>query len=158
MVQPVRRGRAQNKVKSSVKKLSDVLKDKKTHPKYGTSKLEDIFAENFLDVLGVKYVRQYEATDIGRYYDFRIIGGPIIEINGSYWHGDKRLYEEKDLNGTQRRNIKIDEIKRRWAENNGIKIYYFWEKDIHENPEKIMSELKEIVREYRLKIEKNKRH
>ena len=37
MVQPVRRGRAQNKVKSSVKKLSDVLKDKKTHPKYGTS-------------------------------------------------------------------------------------------------------------------------
>ena len=131
---------------------------KRPHPKYGTSKLEDFFAENFLDRLGVKYVRQYEARDIKRFYDFKIENGPILEINGSYWHGDKRIYEEKNLNRVQKKNIYIDNIKRRWAENNGIEIYYFWEKDIHENPEKIMSTLKEILKKYQTKNKKNQRH
>lgn len=131
---------------------------KRPHPRYGTSKLEDFFAENFLDRLGVKYVRQYEAKDIKRFYDFKIENGPILEINGSYWHGDKRIYEEKNLNRVQKKNIYIDNIKRRWAENNGIEIYYFWEKDIHENPEKIMSTLKEILKKYQTKNKKNQRH
>ena len=139
-----------------------MVKKKRVHPKYGTSKLEDYFAENFLDKIGVRYVRQYEAKEIGRFYDFKIENGPILEINGSYWHGDKRIYEEKDLNGVQKKNIYIDNLKRRWAENNGIEIYYFWEKDIHENPEKVMEKLKEVIGKYTEKQEKirnkNKRH
>lgn len=156
MVQPVSKGRSVKKTK--VRKLSETVKKKRPHPKYGTSKLEDYFASNFLDVLGVKYVRQYEAKEIGRFYDFKIENGPILEINGSYWHGDKRIYEEKDLNSVQKKNIYIDNFKRKWAENNGIEIYYFWEKDIHENPEKIMLALKEIIKKYQIKNKKNQRH
>lgn len=156
MVQPVSKGRSVKKTK--VRKLSETVKKKRPHPKYGTSKLEDYFASNFLDVLGVKYVRQYEAKEIGRFYDFKIENGPILEINGSYWHGDKRIYEEKDLNSVQKKNIYIDNFKRKWAENNGIEIYYFWEKDIHENPEKIMIALKEIIKKYQIKNKKNQRH
>ena len=155
MPQPVPK-RKTGKVK--VTKLSKEVKKKKPHPKYGTSKLEDYFAENFLNVLGVKYVRQFEAKEIGRFYDFKIENGPILEINGSYWHGDKRIYEEKDLNSVQKKNIYIDNLKRRWAENNGIEIYYFWEKDIHENPEKILLTLKEILKKYQAKNKKNQRH
>ena len=155
MPQPVPK-RKTTKVK--VTKLSKEVKKKKPHPKYGTSKLEDYFAENFLNVLGVKYVRQFEAKEIGRFYDFKIENGPILEINGSYWHGDKRIYEEKDLNSVQKKNIYIDNLKRRWAENNGIEIYYFWEKDIHENPEKILLTLKEILKKYQAKNKKSQRH
>ena len=155
MPQPVPK-RKSAKVKAT--KLSKEVKKKKPHPKYGTSKLEDYFAENFLNVLGVKYVRQFEAKEIGRFYDFKIENGPILEINGSYWHGDKRIYEEKDLNSVQKKNIYIDNLKRRWAENNGIEIYYFWEKDIHENPEKILLTLKEILKKYQAKNKKNQRH
>ena len=155
MPQPVPK-RKTGKVK--VTKLSKEVKKKKPHPKYGTSKLEDYFAENFLNVLGVKYVRQFEAKEIGRFYDFKIENGPILEINGSYWHGDKRIYEEKDLNSVQKKNIYIDNLKRRWAENNGIEIYYFWEKDIHENPEKILLTLKEILKKYQAKNKKSQRH
>ena len=155
MPQPVPK-RKTTKVK--VTRLSKEVKKKKPHPKYGTSKLEDYFAENFLNVLGVKYVRQYEAKEIGRFYDFKIENGRILEINGSYWHGDKRIYEEKDLNSVQKKNIYIDNIKRRWAENNGIEIYYFWEKDIHENPEQILLTLKEILKKYQAKNKKNQRH
>lgn len=155
MSQPVPKRKT---AKVKVTSLSKEVKKKKPHPKYGTSKLEDYFAENFLNVLGVKYVRQYEAKEIGRFYDFKIENGPILEINGSYWHGDKRIYEEKDLNSVQKKNIYIDNLKRRWAENNGIEIYYFWEKDIHENPEQIFLTLKEILKKYQAKNKKNQRH
>lgn len=40
--------------------------------KYGTSKLEAYFAQEFLDKLGIKYIYEYEAKDIGRYFDFAI--------------------------------------------------------------------------------------
>ena len=155
MPQPVPKRKT---AKVKVTRLSKEVKKKKPHPKYGTSKLEDYFAENFLNVLGVKYVRQYEAKEIGRFYDFKIENGPILEINGSYWHGDKRIYEEKDLNSVQKKNIYIDNLKRKWAENNGIEIYYFWEKDIHENPEQILLTLKEILKKYKAKNKKNQRH
>ena len=155
MPQPVPKRKA---TKVKVTRLSKEVKKKKPHPKYGTSKLEDYFAENFLNVLGVKYIRQFEAKEIGRFYDFKIENGPILEINGSYWHGDKRIYEEKDLNSVQKKNIYIDNLKRRWAENNGIEIYYFWEKDIHENPEQILLTLKEILKKYQAKNKKNQRH
>ena len=62
---------------------------KRRHPKYGTSKLEDRFAKEFLDRLGLKYVRQYEAKDIKRYYDFAVKSPNgavvLIEIDGDYW-------------------------------------------------------------------------
>ena len=62
---------------------------KRVKPKYGTSKLEDKFASEFLDKLGLSYERQYEAKDIRRFYDFAIrqSNGAIvlIEVDGDYW-------------------------------------------------------------------------
>lgn len=132
------------KFQSKQKKETEIKKNEKV--KIGTSKLEDLFAKNFLDKLGVKYIRQFKAESIGRYFDFRIIpNGPIIEINGGYWHGDPRLYEEKDLNKIQIKTQRIDEYKRKWALIHCIPIYYFWEYDIHNNPNKVMNELKNIL-------------
>lgn len=52
---------------------------------YGTSKLEEDFARDFLNVLGVKYIYQYE-TNIGRWFDFYIPKyNLLIEIDGGYW-------------------------------------------------------------------------
>ena len=47
----------------------------------GVTIAPDMNTKEFLDKLGVEYVYQYEAKDIGRFYDFRIKDGPIIEIN-----------------------------------------------------------------------------
>lgn len=147
-------------VKPSPKKrtTSSGTRQNRPHPKYGTSKLEEDFARDFLDKLGVRYIYQFEAKDIGRFYDFRIENGPIIEIQGSYWHGDARLYEEKDLNKVQRRNMRVDEYKQKWALSMGIPIYYIWEKDIREQPDKVMDALREILRIKDKKDEKGKRH
>ena len=162
MKQPTRNRKTSITIKNKTKK-STAQKVKPTkravhHPKYGTSKLEEDFARDFLDKLGLKYVYQYEAKDIGRWFDFKIINGPIIEIQGSYWHGDSRIYEEKDLNKIQKKNIQVDAYKQKWALSHGIPIYYIWEKDVKESPDKVMAFLKEILYIEEKKKDKNKRH
>ena len=159
MPQPVSRKRATKKV--TVKKLSESVKKKRAHPKYGTSKLEDYFAENFLDVIGVKYTRQYEAKEIGRFYDFYCeTANIIIEVDGDYYHSYGLKYEEK--NPMQKHNERVDRLKDEWALSHGIPIIRIWEHDIRDNPEKVMKTLKEAIGKYTEKQEKiknkNKRH
>ena len=162
MKQPIKRRSSitnNNKPKKrTAPKVKTTKKAVRHHPKFGTSKLEQDFARDFLDKLGVKYVYQFEAKDIGRFYDFKIINGPIIEVQGSYWHGDSRIYEEKDLNKIQKKNIQVDAYKQKWALSHGIPIYYIWEKDVKESPDKVMAFLKEILYIEEKKKDKNKRH
>ena len=67
------------------KKVVNHLKEKRKHPQYGTSKLEERFASEFLDRLGVKYEYQFEAKDIGRFYDFYLPEHRLlIELDGDY--------------------------------------------------------------------------
>lgn len=140
------------------------------HQKYGTSKLEEDFARDFLDKLGVKYIYQFEAKDIGRFYDFAVIlnenmtvGNMIlIEIDGSYYHSDPRLIKEGEMNPMQKRNKRVDEHKDKWALMHGIPLIRIWEKDIRENPKGVMDELKKRLyiedKKVTLTEKKNKRH
>lgn len=158
MPQPVSRKRTK---KTTVKKLSEVVKKKKSHPKYGVSKLEDYFAENFLDKLGVKYIRQYEAKEIGRFYDFYAPeANVIVEVDGDYYHSYGLTYEEK--NPMQKHNQWVDKVKDEWALERGIPVIRIWEHDIHDNPEKVMKILKESIGKYTEKQkkikDKNRRH
>lgn len=166
MVQPKRNGTKEvvHKKKRTKKVLDERIPPKKNikpkkkwyqkeHAEYGTSKLEEKFAKNFLDKLGIKYVYQFKAESIGRYFDFRICIngkpiGPIIEIQGSYWHGDPRLYEDKELNTTQKRDKKVDEYKKAWCDRNGIPLIYIWELDINKHPENVLHCLKVALGSY----------
>ena len=158
MAQPIRKNIAVSVPKKKKKiqrtrvaKIKAFKERMKGNQEYGTSKLEERFAHDFLDKLNVNYVYQYKAITIGRYFDFRIcpeLRGPIIEVQGSYWHGDPRIYEEKDLNKTQKRDIKIDEIKRKWCAINGVKLIYVWQKDINETPTMVMEMLKNELKPY----------
>ena len=135
MVQPVSKGRSVKKMK--VRKLSETDKKKRPHPKYGTSKLEDYFASNFLDVLGVKYVRQYEAKEIGRFYDFYCPeANVILEVDGDYYHSYGLTYEEK--NPMQKHNEWVDRDKDERARSHGIPIQRIREHDRQNDPEKAM--------------------
>lgn len=163
MSQPTKRGRTQAaKKKKPVKKT--IKTGKRPHPKYGTSKLEDRFAKEFLDRLGYTYVRQYEAKDIGRFYDFAVIqeNGAIacIETDGDYWHGHELVHEEKSP--MQKHNEWVDKVKDEWAAQHGIPLIRIWEHDINNNPSEVMKMLKRRLGEVKEKQdkrnEKNKRH
>ena len=163
------RGTSINKNKS---KKRTALKPKTTKKavRIGTSKLEEDFARDFLDKLGVKYIYQFEAKDIGRFYDFAIIlnnemtNGSIllIEIDGGYYHSDPRLVKESEMNPMQKHNKRVDKHKDEWALMHGIPLMRIWEKDIRENPKMVMEELKKrlYIQDKKVTIteKKNKRH
>lgn len=136
-------------------------------PEYGTSKLERDFALNFLDRFGLRYIYQYRADGIGRYYDFAVtadktypyemteINGVktikqgkqpfkvdfVIEVDGDYYHANPEKVDESKLSPMQQRNRAIDEVKDRWCALNGVPILRIWENDIRRNPEKVIKEL-----------------
>lgn len=120
------------------------------HPKFGTSKLEQDFAKNFLDKLKVEYVWQFEAKDIKRSYDFYLPNSNIlIEVDGDYWHANPKKYDitDKDaLTPTQKKDMKVDEMKNKWALLHGIPIYRIWEDDIRNKPNDVMKKLNEIIK------------
>jgi very-short-patch-repair endonuclease len=137
MVQPIKN----KNIKPTIKKSSSV-KRKRRHKEYGTSKLEEKFARDFLDKLKVNYVYQFKAESIGRYYDFYLPdNGLIIEVDGDYWHSKGLVYEE--MTPTQKKNRRVDKQKDHWALINGIPILRIWESDINKHPEKVMETLKE---------------
>ena len=151
------RKRTVSKVRKTTRKTVRV------HPKFGTSKLEEDFARDFLDKLKVRYVYQFEAKDIGRFYDFYLPDvNLIIEIDGSYFHSDPRLVKEENMNPMQKHNKRVDEYKDRWALMHGIPLIRIWEKDIRENPKMVMDELKKRLyletEKKSLAEKKNKRH
>lgn len=120
--------------------------------KIGTSKLEEKFAKNFLDVIGVKYVYQFEAKDIGRFYDFYLPEeNLLIEIDGDYYHSYGLTYEEK--NPMQKRNQRVDKIKDEWALYHGIPLLRIWEHDINNNEKLVFDMLKEKIDFSKLKKE-----
>jgi very-short-patch-repair endonuclease len=137
-------------IKKTTNKATKKRKPTKTtgksrkHPKYGTSKLEERFAKNFLDKLGVNYIKQFEAKDIKRFYDFYLPDQRVlIEVDGDYYHSYGKVYEE--MSPMQKRNARVDKLKNTWALMHGIPIMRIWEHDINNNPEKVMKLLKETL-------------
>ena len=151
MAQPINKKIVNTKI-SKKKTKKQFSKGGKKHQEYGTSKLEERFAKDFLDKLGIDYVYQFKAEDIGRYYDFLLktaSGGKILlEIDGDYFHGFGLKFEQK--NPMQKHNEMVDNIKDKW------------EHDINKNPEKVIKILKEALgiaeKKQCIKENKKKRH
>lgn len=168
MAQPIKKSVGKKPIKrkkqtTRAARVREIRKKMKGSQEFGTSKLEERFAKNFLDKLGLNYIYQYKMVSIGRYLDFMLTDYHVaIEIDGDYWHGNPKLYEEKDLNKTQKWSKKVDEMKNKWCSRNGVPLIRIWEKDINEHPEDVLTFLKEklgLLKEKKERDDKfNKRH
>ena len=171
MKQPTR-GKSKQ-VKSARKKSarSNTVRKKRNDQQYGTSKLERDFARDFLDKLGLKYIYQFEAKNIKRFYDFAVtvyddypfkyeekdglrsivqegkefLVGFLIEVDGDYFHSNPEIVDENNLNPMQKHNKMVDKHKDEWAAMQGLPLLRLWENDIRKKPRKVMSELKKAV-------------
>lgn len=80
----------------------------------------------------------------GKIFDFFIPGkNLIIEVDGDYWHGYGKEYSE--LNEIQKRSVRNDSEKDVIAKGFGYDIMRFWEHEIHENPDYVISEIKKKI-------------
>lgn len=156
MPQPIKRAIKSEQVSKTKLHSKGKYPFRRNHPKYGTSKLEDKFAHEFLDKLGVYYERQFKANEIGRYYDFLVEHEILIEVDGDYYHGKDLVYE--NMNPMQKRNHKVDEIKNKWANEHKYILLRIWENDINNNPTKVFQELKKVLDKKVKKDDKKKRH
>jgi len=141
-----------------IKKIRE--RAKKNH-EYGTSKLEERFARDFLDKLGVEYVYQYKMESIGRYLDFFLPQFRVaVEVDGDYYHSYGLLYEQ--MSPMQKKNKRVDEQKNHWCLINGIPLVRIWEHDINKHPQKVLTMLKDLLHLYqdkkRLDDDKKRRH
>lgn len=169
----------------SPKKISSGFKSVKERPKkkyvkrkynkkqkYGTSKLEKLFATEFLEKNNLVFIYQYEAKDIKRFFDFALTANRdvdyayeikdgiksvkqdgqhftldlLIEVDGSYYHSDPRVVKEEKIKPMHKHNKYVDKIKDRWAGMNCVPILRIWEYDIHNNPNFVLEELSKYVK------------
>lgn len=62
----------------------------------------------------------------------------LIEVDGDYWHGNPKLYNEDGSNGKRKlneiqRNKKSKDIeKTKWAESRGFKLIRIWESEVND--------------------------
>lgn len=152
---------------------------------FGTSKLECDFAHEYLDELGLKYVYQFEAKGIKRFFDFavtaeenypykyKIVEGVdsidqdaqmfipsfLIEVDGDYYHGNHDFVSEDKLSPMQKHNMYVDKLKDEWCALHSIPLLRIWEHDIRKNPKKVFEMLGEysLTAMKRQKILENKR-
>jgi G:T-mismatch repair DNA endonuclease (very short patch repair protein) len=96
---------------------------------------QELAVADALDSRGVEYEAQVAIRDpdTGRYFacvDFLLANGSVIEVYGSYWHGDPRMYERVDLNATQRQVVEKDSRKQETLRRLGIPFVTLWERDL----------------------------
>lgn len=82
---------------------------------------------------------------IGKFRTDILINNLDIEIQGTYWHGDKRLID--NLTDKQIKCIEKDKRKKDYFASLGIEIYYIWEYDLYSNPQKCKENLKNKLKQ-----------
>jgi very-short-patch-repair endonuclease len=127
------------KEKMSESAIDRILKTDQNH----TSKLEKKFSI-ILDNLKIKYIQWFYAKEIKAFYDFYIPAkNIIIEVDGDFWHCNPNSKYILPEYKTQEKNLKRDQQKNQWAQDNGFKLLRFWETDINTNPQQIIEILKQ---------------
>lgn len=87
--------------------------------------------EKMMKKMGVKCEAQKILNDV--IYDFYLPDhNVLVEIDGDYYHGNPKVYQEGDLNHMQIKNKKNDLYKDSLAKGLGYGLERIWEKDINE--------------------------
>lgn len=119
--------------KKRIKWLKSKLSNKK-------SLLETKF-ENILKILNIDYHFQYEFK--GRLFDFYLKQYNIlIEVDGDFYHCNPNSKNNEIVYEVQKITKINDNFKNNLCLENNIKLLRYWEKDINERPEWVISDLK----------------
>lgn len=99
------------------------------------SKLEYKF-KGLLELENIKHIHSYyiKDGDFRKIYDFYLPEYNIlIEVDGDFWHYNPKTQNNINKYKAQIINIENDQIKNKWALDNGYKLLRFWESDINNN-------------------------
>lgn len=92
-----------------------------------------------LDSLGIGYSRQIALRDpatgrFGACVDFLLTDGRVLEVNGTFWHADPRVFPAGPIHASQHRTASRWQRKVALLQSLKIPLHVVWECDIRENP------------------------
>lgn len=105
---------------------------------YEKSSIE-VVVENWLVEHNVDFEYSPIMGSNGKIYQYDFIVHKkriLIEVQGDYWHGNPNLFneigdnEKRKLNDIQKKNIKRDCCKLKFANEHNFEVIYIWEEDI----------------------------
>jgi len=109
----------------------------------------ELFIDKELQKLNIPFkIQQSFCYDFGKWYsfDFMLYDNILLEIQGDYFHVNPETQKEKALTDTQKKALKKDREKLKWATSNGYKVYYIWENDIKHNKNQVIDFLKTLIK------------
>lgn len=110
-----------------------------------SSNIERKFIEKYIKPYIKDFKTQYYLSEIKQFCDIFIPElNLIIEINGTYWHCDRRIYNNGPINNIQEEKIKKDCIKYSFLHKNKYRLLVIWEYDIINNCVQVENLLKRI--------------
>ena len=105
---------------------------------------------SFIDTLSIKYQKNNRILLHGKEIDLYFPNlNKAIEIQGTYWHADPRIYDKTYYNKSK--NMTAEEIwnydlnKKRLIESLNIDIIYIWEEDWINEQEKVKIKIKDYL-------------
>lgn len=119
----------------------------RNNSKVKTSKLENTFI-SLLETLGliedIDFIHSHLITKIKTFFDFYIVSTKIlIEVDGDFYHCNPNTTHKLPKYEIQKKNLINDKRKNTWCKNNNITLLRYWEKDINERPEWVITDLRE---------------
>lgn len=115
--------------------------------KVKTSKLENKFIEILNGVGYIKdidYIHNHLVSNIKTFFDFYFPSKKtIIEVDGDFYHCNPNSEYSTPEYDIQKKNIYNDKRKTTWCKNHNITLIRYWEKDINERPEWVITDLKQ---------------
>ena len=124
--------------KKRLESFADSMSDKMTAP-------EKVFSD-MMEELEVECECQKVIGN--KIFDFYIPSkNLLIEVDGDYFHGNPLIYENKDLNKMQVRNIKNDKFKDVLAKGNGYKLERVWENELHNDYKTQKKRFKKLLKD-----------
>lgn len=129
---------AKLKKKKTLESQAKKMSNKMTAP-------EKVFADMMKEI-GVEFETQ---KIIGKkIYDFYIPSkNMLVEVDGDYYHANPLLYEEKDLNKMQIRNVRNDKFKDVLAKGSGYTIERVWEHDLNNDYKEQKKRFKKLLKD-----------
>lgn len=104
----------------------------------------EIIIMNFLIKNDIEFISQnpmYDKFIVDFYLPKENI---VIEALGDYWHGNPLIFSDEKITDRQKKARIKDFDRRKFLEEKGHNVFYFWEKDLKKNSEELLKILLNI--------------
>lgn len=138
--------------KGKIKKLRERVRQSQNLPAMNRKKRPMSYLEqkvaDLLDDLKIEYEREVPLKYPGsgyRYYDFHLYEyGILIEVDGAYWHGERKKIDYPSL------MAKKNDMTKNWlAKKSGYNLIRIKEKEINEGYEGVKNTILNVIKENR---------